>query len=129
MSSFFTSLTNLLFGSGRSDESSDQRPHEVKVPVTEEEQHHDAHGRLATDTAPPEQAFDIHMGPNVTTVGELADALDQAPIETFRHHISSQHNDFATWIRDVFEDDAAAAVVESARNPSEVVYILDTLSQ
>lgn len=129
MSSFFTTVKNILFGSGRSGGSPKQQPHEVKVPVTEEGRHHDAHGRLATDTAPPEKAFDVHQGPRVSTVGELADALDQAPIETFRHHISNQHNDFATWIRDVFEDDAAAAVVESARNPSEVVYILDTLSQ
>jgi len=58
----------------------------------------------------------------------LADVLDQASEETFRHHINGGENDFANWVREVFDDEAAAAVIESARNPSEIVYILDTLS-
>lgn len=128
MSSFFTTLTNAFTGSHQSASQSEVHPKAVKVPVTEKTPE-SKRGRLANAEAPVEQAFDVHQGPKVTTVADLADALDQAPEETFRHHISNQQNDFATWIREVFEDEAAAAVVESARNPSEVVYILDTLSQ
>jgi len=128
MNSFFTTIKKTLFGTRQAAGQSAVHPKAVKVPI-EETSSHASRGRLAGATASPDQAFDVHKGPKVTTVAELADFLDQAPKETFRHHISGQHNDFAAWIREVFEDDAAAAVVESARNPSEVVYILDTLSQ
>lgn len=128
MSSFFTTIKKVLFGTRQPANQSAVHPQAVNVPVKETGPQ-SKQGRLAGVSAAPDQAFDIHQGPKVTTVAELADFLDQAPKETFRHHISGQHNDFAAWIREVFEDDAAAAVVESARNPSEVVYILDTLSQ
>jgi hypothetical protein len=98
----------------------------VNIPVTSEEEA--ASGRLAGVTAPEDEMFHIYKGPSVSTVGELADALNTAPNEVFRHHIRHNSNDFANWVRNVFNDDAAAAVIESARNPSEVVYILDTLS-
>lgn len=128
MTSFFTTLKNTLFGSSTASRQSAVHPEAVKLPVTETDPEAKS-GRLADTEAPADQAFKVHQGPTVRTVAELADALDQAPKTTFRHHISNERNDFATWIREVFEDQAAAAVVESARNPSEVVYILDTLSQ
>jgi hypothetical protein len=128
MGSFFTTLKNAFTGSHSSGQHREVHPEAVRVPVTETEPENKS-GRLADAHAPEGQAFNVHQGPTVTTVADLADALDQAPKETFRHHISNQHNDFAVWIREVFNDEAAAAVVESARNPSEVVYILDTLSQ
>ncbi len=128
MASFFTTLKNTLFGSATTNSQPAVHPEAVKVPVTEAGPESKS-GRLSDAEASADQAFKVHQGPTVRTVGELADALDQAPKATFRHHISNERNDFATWIREVFEDQAAAAVVESARNPSEIVYILDTLSQ
>jgi hypothetical protein len=128
MGSFFTTIKKAFNNSRSVSQHNEVHPEAVRVPVTEAEPENKS-GRLADARASDDQAFDVHQGPMVTTVADLADALDQAPKETFRHHISNQHNDFAVWIREVFNDEAAAAVVESARNPSEVVYILDTLSQ
>lgn len=130
MSSFFTTLKG-LFGTSTSTGRRKQpnvEPEAVRVPVQEDEAAKSS-GRLASCEAPEGKEFYVHDGPAVATVRELADALNQASQETFQHHLSGDQNDFARWIREVFADDAAAAVVESARNPSEIVYILDTLSQ
>lgn len=125
MSSFFQSIHNFFVGHTDSGHAA-VGAESVHVPVTSEEE--SATGRLSDAAAPEGQEFYVYNGPTVSTVGELADVLNQASEETFRHHINGSDNDFADWVRNVFDDDAAAAVIESARNPSEVVYILDTLS-
>jgi len=143
MSGFFTAIKNAFAASTDSQTRQDVHPQAVDVPVqstdTERMSSKDAGsprssankstGRLAGKRAEDGEQFYVHEGPAVSTVAELADVLAQADRGVFEHHISAGHNDFADWIRGVFGDDTAAAVVESARNPSEVVYILDTLSQ
>ena len=124
MARFFQSIHNFFFGSASSGQPA-VGAEAVAVPVTSEEE--SATGRLADAVAPDGKEFYVHNGPAVSTVNELADELSQAPEATFRHHVSDD-NDFANWVRDVFDDDPAAAVIESARNPAEVVYILDTLA-
>lgn len=127
MSSFFTAIKQ-TFGFGAQQQTAhDQEPEAVHIPV-EEVEDSKAAGRLSGLRAPDGKEFYVHEGSTVSTVRGLADALNKAPESVFHHHITKQKNDFARWIREVFDDEAAASVLESARNPSEVVYILDTLS-
>lgn len=124
---WFTNSTNTSQGSRQSSANTkNAKSNAVHIPVDSSAVK--SPGRLADKQAPEGEGFHIHNGPTVYTVGELAEYLRSASETVFEHHVGEGYNDFACWIMDVFEDPAAAEVVASARNPSEIVYILDSLS-
>lgn len=53
--------------------------------------------------APEEKSFVLHDGRKLRTVYELIDELERMTDEQFREYVDGFRNDFANWIRDVFE--------------------------
>ncbi len=62
-----------------------------------------------------ENAFNVHEGNSIHSLYDLAETLKSMPTESFKHHVSETKNDFASWVRDVFEDSVLAARLSSRK--------------
>lgn len=126
----FTTIKRLFAGRStrrrRGRERADQKEGSVQIPVQPGKS--SSSWLLHQRTAPEGQEFHLHHGPSVATIGELADALADADDEVFFHHTEGERNDFACWVRDVFDESGAAAVIASADSRKRLVYILDLLN-
>ena len=69
--------------------------------------------------APVEHHFVLKDGQSLKNVQELADALEHMSEDVFRHHVGSMHNDFATWVQDIFDDRAFANDLRRVQNRIE----------
>ncbi len=64
--------------------------------------------------APEDKRFIVSDGSVLKNIRELADALDSMTEDIFRAHVNDFKNDFANWVRDVFnEHDLAKALTEA----------------
>ncbi len=57
-----------------------------------------------TKEIPEQHYFVLANGRPVKHVAELASVLDQLEDHVFKHHVTSERNDFATWVKDIFQD-------------------------
>lgn len=57
-----------------------------------------------------EQAFYVKDGPKISSVKQLAEALENNSIsdDSFNYHINNNNNDFVNWIKDVFQNEKLA---------------------
>jgi len=69
--------------------------------------------------APVEHHFVVRDGTKLKNVQELADALEHMSEDVFRHHVGSMHNDFATWVQDIFADPNFANDLRRVQNRIE----------
>jgi len=83
--------------------------HELFLPKHEEpkqlEDHHMEHQATPSSlnlAARGTNSFYAHNGESYWTLGELGDALVRMSDETFNHHVSAEHNDFAAWAEGCF---------------------------
>ena len=72
----------------------------------------------------PEKAFWVHNGPILKSVTELVGALKSMSEDTFRHHVSRDKNDFATWINDVYGEQKLASQVRGAGSKTALQSLL-----
>ena len=56
-----------------------------------------------TTRAPKTKYFWVVDGTVIRSLKELAEAIDAMDNNIFQHHANSERNDFATWVKDVFE--------------------------
>lgn len=69
--------------------------------------------------APETQSFVLKDGRKLKTMYELIDELETMPDETFREHVNEWKNDFATWIKDVFQAPNLADEIRHIQNRIE----------
>ena len=60
---------------------------------------------------PKEKAFRTYLGPEIGNLYGLADALETISDDSFNHHVNSEKNDFAKWIRDIIKDEELASSI------------------
>lgn len=63
----------------------------------------------------PRFYFFLADGSPIKNSLELAEAFEEMSHSVFAHHVSDVHNDFATWIRDVFKDHNLADKLELSK--------------
>ena len=63
--------------------------------------------------APEEHVFALKDGRKLRTVFELIDALETMPDDVFRHHVTSDRNDFAAWLDAVFDEKVLAGELKA----------------
>ncbi len=68
--------------------------------------------------------FVLLGGHKVKNVKELADALEMIDEHQFKHHVNENKNDFANWIRDVFEEFDLSEKVKTAKNKDHTRLII-----
>lgn len=60
----------------------------------------------------PDQYFILVDGRAIKDVKELALMLDDISDDVFRHHVNDERNDFANWVRHVFDDEDLAELLQ-----------------
>ncbi|MBI4016180.1 MAG: transketolase family protein [Candidatus Aenigmarchaeota archaeon] len=68
----------------------------------------------------PELFFKLKDGGVIKNIPELKKAVNSMKEEVYSYHVNDGKNDFASWIRDVFNDTALAENVQTARTKSGV---------
>jgi len=75
--------------------------------------------------APETSYFVLCNGKPVKNIKELADIMEEIEDQVFNHHVTSDKNDFATWVKDIFKDIELAeklAGVKDKKHMQLVVY-------
>jgi hypothetical protein len=62
----------------------------------------------ALGEAPEKYHFVLHDGRRIKSLYELVDELETMSDETFRRYANEMRNDFANWVRDVFDEKVLA---------------------
>ncbi len=79
------------------------------------------HSRAFTTSDKP---FILHDGRTLYSIDDLVHALVSFSDELFAHHVTSEKNDFASWVRDVFKHEELAEQISLASSPQELLCIL-----
>src|SRR3989344_5796651 len=72
-----------------------------------------------------DSAFRLHMGTNIRSLKELAEALDIMADKTFTHHITETRNDFGNWTRDVLGDTELATSLHKLKTREAILKKVD----
>ncbi len=72
----------------------------------------------------PEKFFILHSGRAIKSLAELERELRIADDSTFGYHVGNGKNDFADWIRDVWDDKGLAEQVRPINDRKELVEFL-----
>lgn len=75
--------------------------------------------------AEPNEYFILNNGRVLKNVFELANSLSSMDDATFSYHVNSDKNDFANWIRGVFEDNGLADKVQKAGDKEEIAKVIN----
>ena len=78
------------------------------------------------DNVNPENSFILNNGFIIKSVPELANVLDELDDAVFNHHVNSERNDFANWIRFGFNDNKLADKLQKATSREDLVKVLKT---
>jgi hypothetical protein len=74
--------------------------------------------------SPEGSAFLLSNGVRLFSIQQLLNELPEMSDEIFYAHVTLAKNDFASWIRDVFKQDALALKLMAARTKQEILDIL-----
>ncbi len=69
--------------------------------------------------APVEKHFVLHDGRKIESMFQLVDELETMSEDAFRKYVTEWKNDFAQWVRDVFEAPGLADEIQQVRNRME----------
>ncbi len=69
--------------------------------------------------APVEKHFVLQDGRKLESLFQLIDELETMSEDVFRHHVNELRNDFANWVRDVFELPSLAEEMQRIRDRIE----------
>ncbi len=73
---------------------------------------------------PPEKRFFLRDGRALSSLAELRAALLSMDDQIFYFHVTPERNDFAAWIKGVFQNETLAARAERARNKYELAALV-----
>jgi hypothetical protein len=71
-----------------------------------------------------DKRFFCQDGYVVKNLSELIDCLNHMTEEVFRHHVTSEKNDFSNWVRDVLGDEKLAGELYDVSSPQEASKIV-----
>lgn len=80
--------------------------------------------------APSEQYyFYLNNGKKLKNIAELMESLKDMDQDLFSLHVNEQHNDFASWIRDVFGEKELARRISQTRYPASMLKSIEKYIQ
>lgn len=74
-----------------------------------------------TLTTDGDKAFYMANGTVVYSLVDLPTVIENADDNTFSHHVNSEKNDFANWIRDVFNVSTLANKISKSTTKESIV--------
>ena len=69
----------------------------------------------------PDKYFILKDGRKIKSIKELALILETLDDESFYHHVTTDRNDFATWINDVFDDEELSSEIKNITRRSDII--------
>lgn len=72
----------------------------------------------------PEKYFVLCNGRTIKDYKELAALLETIEDDVFYYHVTSERNDFANWIRDVFGEEDLAEQIRHSKSRHEMMALL-----
>ncbi|MGV8169318.1 MAG: hypothetical protein ACP5N3_04650 [Candidatus Nanoarchaeia archaeon] len=93
--------------------------------VSENNENNSGTPKKTIKNAPEWNEFLFANGGRAKSIAELKDRLKEMDQALFESHVSSEKNDFASWIRDVFQEYELAHRVRSAKTKEEMINILE----
>lgn len=72
----------------------------------------------------PDKYFRLENGKELKSVKDLIDYLPKMPEEIFKHHVTNDKNDFANWIRYVFNEESLAEKVFNTKSKDSLEEVL-----
>ena len=73
--------------------------------------------------------FYLNNGKKLKNIAELVENLKHMDQDLFSFHVNVQHNDFASWIRDVFGEKELARRIRHARFPASMLKSIEKYIQ
>jgi hypothetical protein len=74
--------------------------------------------------APEGSYFILCNGKPVKNLKELADVMDDIEDSIFSHHVRPEHNDFASWVKDIFQEVELAEKLTGAKDRKHFQLVL-----
>jgi hypothetical protein len=74
--------------------------------------------------APESNCFVLCNGKPVKNIKELADIMDDIEDHVFSYHVTVDKNDFATWVKDIFQDVELAQKLAGAKDKKHMQLVL-----
>ncbi len=71
-----------------------------------------------------EKAFYCNDGTVLKSIPALADKFEVMSKELYTYHVTAEKNDFANWVRHVFEEEKLATRLSKAKTPTTAAKIL-----
>ena len=76
-------------------------------------------------TLEPHHHFILKNGQVIKDIGELVQALKSMHKDDFEHHVNSQNNDFANWVRHVYEEEDLADKIAIKDTKKDIRNVLE----
>lgn len=73
--------------------------------------------------------FYLNNGKKLKNIAELMESLKDMDQALFSFHVNEQHNDFSSWIRDVFGEKELARRISPARYPTSMLKSIEKYIQ
>ena len=74
--------------------------------------------------APETSYFVLCNGKPVKNIKELADVMEELEDQIFNYHVTTEKNDFATWIKDIFKDVELAEKLAGVKDKKHMQLVL-----
>ncbi len=84
---------------------------------------------IAQEAPSAEHNFYLNNGKKVKNIAELMESLKHMDQDLFSFHVNEQHNDFASWIRDVFGEKELARRINQTRYPANMLKSIEKYIQ
>ena len=68
---------------------------------------------------PDTQKFVLSDGRRIGNLLELVKVFDSMDHAVYSHHVNADHNDFSTWVKDVFGEPNLAEEIKAAQSKTE----------
>lgn len=78
-----------------------------------------------TEEVRPEVYFYLANGMTIKNVSGLIVQLKKVKDEVYNHHVTSNNNDFANWIKDIYSDEILAKELMKSKNKKTLIKTLE----
>lgn len=84
---------------------------------------------ISQEAPSTEHNFYLNNGKKLKNIAELMESLKHMDQDLFSSHVNEQHNDFASWIRDVFGKKELARRISQTRYPASMLKSIEKYIQ
>lgn len=72
----------------------------------------------------PKNYFILKRGEIIKNIDELINSLKDMPDDVFEHHVNLEKNDFADWVRHVYDEEELAKKISTKKNKHDMKNLL-----